>query len=100
LYKTSDVSTDVLIPDHQFGIMQRHSTIEQTRQIMQGINEALENKQYCSSAFLDISRAFHKMWHIGLLYKLRLSPPPNYFLVLKSYFHSRNFLVKVETENI
>jgi hypothetical protein len=34
----------------------------------------------------------------GLLYKLRLPLPVNYFLVLKSYFHSRRFLVKVETD--
>jgi hypothetical protein len=36
----------------------------------------------------------------GLLYKLRLSTPLNYeyFLVLKSYLHSRRFLVNVENE--
>jgi hypothetical protein len=31
---------------------------------------ALENKQYCSAAFVDISRAFDEVWHTGLLYKL------------------------------
>jgi hypothetical protein len=36
--------------------------------------------------------------HTGFLYKLRLSVPLNYFLILKSYLHSRHFLVKVETE--
>jgi hypothetical protein len=33
-----------------------------------------------------------------MAYKLRLSLPLNYFLVLKSYLHSRRFLVKAETE--
>jgi hypothetical protein len=65
---------------------------------VQRINEALENKQYCSAAFLDISQAFDKVWHTGLLYKLRRSLPLNYFLIIKSYLHSRHFLVKVETE--
>jgi hypothetical protein len=60
--------------------------------------EALENKQYCSSAFLDISQAFDKVWHTGLLHKLRLSLLLNYFLIIKSYLHSRQFLVKVATE--
>jgi hypothetical protein len=41
---------------------------------------------------------FDKVWHTGLQYKLRLSLPLNCFLVLKSYLHSRHFLVKVETE--
>jgi hypothetical protein len=67
---------------------------------VQRINEALGNKQYCSAAFLDISQAFNKVWHTGLLYKLRRSLPLNYFLIIKSYLHSRHFLVKVETEYI
>jgi hypothetical protein len=62
------------------------------------INEALENKQYCSAAFLDISQTFNKVWHTGLLYKLRWSLPLNYFLILKSHLHIRQFLIKVETE--
>jgi hypothetical protein len=32
------------------------------------------------------------------LYKLRQSLPLNYFLIIKSYLHSRHFLVKVETK--
>jgi hypothetical protein len=88
------VENNRLIPSHQFGFRQRHSTIEQMHRIVQRINEALANKQYCSAAFLDINT----VWHNGLLYKLRLSFPLNYFLILKSYLHSRHFLVKVETE--
>jgi hypothetical protein len=33
-------------------------------------------------------------WKLGL----RLSLPLNYFIILKSYLHSRHFLIKVETE--
>jgi hypothetical protein len=40
------------------------------------INEALETKQYCSTAFLDISQAFDRIWHTGLLHKLRQFLPP------------------------
>jgi hypothetical protein len=53
------VENNILIPNHQFGFRQRHSTIEQTHRIIQRINKALENKQYCSGAFLDISQAFN-----------------------------------------
>jgi hypothetical protein len=63
------VENNRLIHNHQFGFRLRHSTIEQTQRIIQRINEALENKQYCFAAFLDISQAFNKLWHIGLLYK-------------------------------
>jgi hypothetical protein len=68
------------------------------QRIVQRINEAIETNQYCSAAFLDISQAFVKVWHTGLLYKLRQSLPVNYCLILKSYLHSRYFLVKVENE--
>jgi hypothetical protein len=57
------VGNNKLIPNHQFGFRQKHSTKEQMHQIVQRINEALENKQYCSAAFLDISQAFDKVWH-------------------------------------
>jgi hypothetical protein len=87
-----------LIHNHQFGFRQRHSTTEQTHRIVQRINEPLENKQYCSAPFLDISQAFDKVWHTELLYKLRRSLTLNYFLILKSYLHSRHFLLKVETQ--
>jgi hypothetical protein len=92
------VENNGLIPNHQFGFRQRHSTREQTHQIVQKINEALENKQYCSTALLDISQAFNKVWHTGLLYKLRWVLSLNYFLILRTYLHIRHFLVKVETE--
>jgi hypothetical protein len=61
------VENNRLIPNHQFGFGQRHSTIEQTHRIVQRLNEALENKQYCSAAFLDISQALDKVWHTRLL---------------------------------
>jgi hypothetical protein len=54
------VENNRLIPNHQFGFRQRHSTIEQTHLIVRRINEALENKQYCSAEFLKISQAFDK----------------------------------------
>jgi hypothetical protein len=48
--------------------------------------------------FFNISQAFISVWHTGLLYKLRQSLPLNYYLIPKSYLHSRYFLVKVENE--
>jgi hypothetical protein len=86
------------ISNNQFGFRQTHSTIEQTHRVVRKINEALENKRYCSAAHLDISHAFDKVWRTGFLYKLRRPLPLNYFLILKSYLHNRYFLVKVETE--
>jgi hypothetical protein len=87
-----------LIPNHQFGFRPRHSTIEQTHRLIRVLNDALDNSQYCSAAFLDISQAFDKVWHTGLLYMLRRSLLLNYFLILNSYLSNRHFIVKVNTE--
>jgi hypothetical protein len=73
-----------LMPGHQFGFRPRHSTIEQIHRLIRVLNDALDNGQYCSAAFLDISQAFYKVWHTGLLYKLRRSLPLNYFIFLNS----------------
>ena len=85
-----------ILPDQQFGFRQRHSTIHQAHRIVNKIHEALETKQYCSAAFLDITQAFDKVWHTGLLCKLRRFLPLNYFLLLKSYLSNRHFRVKVD----
>jgi hypothetical protein len=68
------VENNGLIHSYQFGFRQRHAKIEQMHRIVQRIKEELE---YCSAAFLDISQAFDKVWHTGLLYKLRQSLPLN-----------------------
>ena len=49
-----------IIPDHQFGFRSKHATIELVHRKTNIIHRALENKQYCTAAFLDISQAFDK----------------------------------------
>jgi hypothetical protein len=70
----------------------------QLNKLIRGFNNAINNRQYCSAAFLDISQAFDKVWHKGLLYKIRRSLPLNFFLILNSYLSTRHFIVKVDTE--
>jgi hypothetical protein len=50
-----------LIPNHQFGFRPRHSTIEGTHRLILVLNDALDNSQYYSAAFLGISQAFDKV---------------------------------------
>lgn len=83
-----------IIPDHQFGFRHEHATIEQVHRIVDVIRESLERKQYCSALFLDISQAFDKVWHPGLLYKLKKLLPHPYYMLLKSYLTERTFRVK------
>ena len=43
------------------------------------IRNALERKEYCTAAYVDITQAFDKVLHIGLLYKLKLKLPYKFF---------------------
>lgn len=87
-----------LIPAHQFGFREQHATVEQVHRLINIITRALEGKRYCSAAFLDISQAFDKVWHAGLLYKLKSNLPPQFYEVIKSYISNRHFFVKIQEE--
>jgi hypothetical protein len=87
-----------LIPDHQFGFRQMHSTIDQVHRISDVIEQALEDKKICSAVFLDVAQAFDKVWHEGLILKLQNLLPMQYVDVLKSYISERLFRVKHKEE--
>ncbi|PNF38784.1 RNA-directed DNA polymerase from mobile element jockey [Cryptotermes secundus] len=93
-----DLKPDEWMPPHQFGFRNHHSTIQQTHRIIHKINQALEDKQYCTSIFIDVSQAFDKVWHDGLLFKIKKVLPIKYFRLLKSYLSDRKFRTRVKEE--
>jgi len=86
------------IPDHQFGSRHHHGTPEQPHRVVQHILDAFEIKHYSSAIFLDVKEAFDRVWHDGLLYKLKSLLPTSQYLLLKSYLLDRSFMVKVRGE--
>ena len=92
-----DTELNTWVPHHQFGFRKTHSTIQQCHRITHTVNTALEYKQYCTAAFLDISQAFDKVWHPGLLCKIKRLLPLGYFPLLKSYLQDRTYVTKVNT---
>jgi hypothetical protein len=85
-----------LIPDHQFGFRNQHSTIDQVHRITNIIEQSLEDKKVCSAIFLDIAQAFDKLWHEELNHKLILLLPFQYSTILQSYISERYFRIKQE----
>jgi hypothetical protein len=51
---------------------------------------------YCASVFLDVQQAFDKVWHEGLLYKLKTYLLERFYIILKSYLNDRYFQVKLD----
>jgi len=83
-----------ILPNTQFGFSASHSTIHQVHRVVDAITYSLEKKLYCNCVFLDIAHAFDRVWHDGLLYKLKKFLPPTYYLLIKSYLTDRYFQVR------
>ena len=62
-----------LLSKHQSGFRPGDSTIYQLLAITDEIFESFENNAETRAAFLDISKAFDKVWHEDLLFKLKRS---------------------------
>jgi hypothetical protein len=87
-----------LIPSLQFGFRAKHGTIKQVHRAVHKINDHLENKRFCTAAFIDISQAFDKLWHTGLLCKLKHAFPHPAYALLKSYLTDRTFQIRYQEE--
>ena len=87
-----------IIPAHQFGFRNKHSTIEQVNRVTTEIRNTFEKNNYCTTAFLDVAQAFDKVWHEGLLYKLKKILPNNFYNLIKSYLSNRMFQTKINNE--
>ena len=72
--------------------------MQQSHRITGVINKAMENQQYCTAAFLDVSQAFDKVRHPGLLFKIKRILPSNYFNLPKSYLNASQFETKFNAE--
>ena len=46
-------------------------TIEQVHRVVKYINKAIDENEFCIAIFLDIAQTSDKVWHDGLLFKLR-----------------------------
>lgn len=87
-----------MVPDHQFGFRNKHSTVDQVHRITEIIEDCLEKKEICSAVFLDVAQAFDKVWHDGLIKKLKVLFPLQYTKLLESYLSQRTFRIKQENE--
>jgi hypothetical protein len=56
------------------------------------------NHQFCIAAFLDFSQAFDKVWHPGILFKIKQILPIKYYNLLKSYLQERHYVTKYNNE--
>jgi len=74
-----------------------HETIEQVNRITSEIRTAFEHREYCSAIFLDVSKAFDRVWLDGLMHKIKTHLPDYTHKLLESYLYNRTFAVRCNT---
>ncbi|GFT61024.1 RNA-directed DNA polymerase from mobile element jockey [Trichonephila clavipes] len=85
----------ILIPE-QHGFRPRLSTTHQLLRVVEYIKEGNNMGQCTAAVFLDIQKAFDRVWHYGLLFKLiNYNIPTPLILLLNSYISNRSFTVKI-----
>ena len=60
-----------LLYEYQSGFLPKHSTVHQLIELYNAILNSLENKEFSCFVFCDFSKAFDKVWHKGLIYKMK-----------------------------
>jgi len=86
------------IPNEQFAFRAAHSTEHQTLRVAEFITKAFNERAYAGAIFLDVSKAFDKVWHQGLLFKLKNMDCPRYLLkLIQSFLSNREFRIKLKT---
>ena len=63
-------TTNQLLYKCESGFQTGHSTVHQLIKIYDQICKAIDDKKYYCMVFCDVSKAFDRVWHKGLLLKL------------------------------
>ena len=85
--------------NEQFGFRSGHSTTHQLLRLTEYITHGFNFKQGTGAVFLDVEKAFDRVWHEGLLSKLIDSKlPGRYVHLIRSYLTKRTFRVTVGSE--
>jgi hypothetical protein len=91
------LSDNNILPTEQYGFRQKRSTTHQLNRIVNYIKRKYTiNKSSTGMILLDIERAFDRVWHNGLLFKMINYNFPLYLTkIISSFLENRSFYVKL-----
>ena len=91
------INKENVISKFQSGFVKKRQTRDHLIRLTQSGLSAFNRDQKMGAIFVDIEKAFDKVWHAGLTYKLNQLKIPNYLgLWIRSYLTNRNFYIKHE----
>ncbi|GFW73556.1 RNA-directed DNA polymerase from mobile element jockey [Trichonephila clavipes] len=86
------------IPDFQHGFREERSTCHQLLRLTNLIIAGFNQHETTGGVFLDAEKAFDRVWHDGLIFKLiKLNFPPYIIKLIYSYLSDRSFQVKIDS---
>jgi len=86
-----------LIVKEQSGFRKNRGANDNLLFLTQKVSENLKRRKKSLGIFFDIAKAFDKVWHEGILYKMIQLKIPSYIIFwVKSFLQNRKFKVKVE----
>lgn len=99
-YRLKNVLEDWdVLPYFQFGFREGHSTVHQMARFSEFVNNNFENYKQTAALFLDFQQAFDKVWHNGLIFKMKTLKFPQYMVaIIASFLKDRSFSVKIEDD--
>ena len=86
---------DVLIPE-QFGFRESHSTTQLLLRFVEYVTDSGCKGKQTVAFFLDVAKAFDRVWHEGVLFKLKeVLLPDCYVHLIASFLRDRTFRVRI-----
>lgn len=84
--------------EEQFGFRAEHSTTLQLARVLHDMTAALNKRETTVAVLLDMEKAFDRVWHPGLVYKLSTSTTPRRVVkTVATFLENRRFQVAVES---
>lgn len=91
-----EVDVKSIIPDEQFGFRANHSTELQLARVVQHIKTGFNHKRSTGMVLFDVAKAFDKVWHAGLIFKMQqFQIPLPIIQLIGSFLSNRCFRVRV-----
>jgi Reverse transcriptase (RNA-dependent DNA polymerase)/Endonuclease-reverse transcriptase len=96
----SHITTHDIMIDQQCGFRKGHSTTDQLLRVVNIISHGFNTNRSTGAVFLDVAKAFDRVWHSGLLTDLiHLNFPRPIIKFLHSYLSGRSFYVSVRDQH-
>ena len=91
------LESEQLLAPQQAGFREHHCTEDQTTYLAQEIEDGFQQNKQTLAIWIDLQKAFDKVWTDGLLLKLkRCGIGGNMYRWIKSYLHNRRARVTVD----